>query len=99
MKIEILFKGKQLLLQSPPDACFTSVTVRRNGKKYSIIHNGWDCEPGCRDQELVLDENTALIFHHYTSPNILEILAEFAGFNGMKCYEIHQKDLHVYASV
>jgi hypothetical protein len=45
-----------------------------------------------------LDENTTLIFHHYTSPKFAEILSEFAGFEGMNCYEIHKKDLHIYAS-
>ncbi len=98
MKIEILFDNKHLFMQPPPDACFTSVTVRQKEREFSIIYNGWDCAPDCRHQEMVLDENTTLIFHHYTSPGFLEILEKFAGFEGMKCYEIHQKDLHIYAS-
>ena len=97
MKFEILLDNQHLFIQTPPDACFTGVTVRHKGKELSIIKNGWDHEPDCRDQEMVLDENTTLIFHHYTSPKFLEILAKFAGFEGMKCYEIHKKGLHIYA--
>ena len=99
MKIEILFNNKHLSIQPPPDAYFTSVTVRQKEREFSIIHNGWDCEPDCRDQEMFLDENTTLIFHHYTSPKFAEILSEFAGFEGMNCYEIHKKDLHILARV
>ena len=99
MKIEILFQNRHFILQSPSDACFTSVTVYHGEGEFSIIRNGWDCEPDCRDQEMVLDENTTLIFHHYTSPKFAEILSEFAGFEGMNCYEIHKKDLHILARV
>ena len=98
MKFEILLNNQHLFVQTPPDACFTGLTVRHKEREHSIIRNGWDCEPDCRDQEMVLDENTTLIFHHYTSPKFAEILSEFAGFEGMKCYEIHKKGLHLYAS-
>ncbi|MBQ7338337.1 MAG: hypothetical protein IJW40_07780 [Clostridia bacterium] len=96
MKFEILLDNQHLFIQAPPDACFTGLTVRHKGQEFSIVSNG-NRKLDCRHQDMVLDENTTLIFHHYTSPKFLEILEKFAGFEGMKCYEIHKKGLHIYA--
>lgn len=97
MKINITATNFQKDFVLPLDAHFVGITLINENMSLDIIKiKNYSSE---KYEEMVLDENTKLIFHYYSSSKAKEILESFDRYKGLRCIEVHNSKIDLVVSI
>ena len=97
MKISITTINFQKDFVLPLDAYFVGVTLIYEKMSLDIIKiKNYRSE---KHEEIVLDENTKLILHYYSTSRAKEILESFERYKDLRCIEVHNPKVDLFISI
>ena len=97
MKISIKTTNFQKDFVLPSDEYFVGITLIYENMSLDIIKIKNYFSEKC--EEIVLDENTKIIFYYYSTLRAKEILESFEGYEGIRCIEVHTPTIDLIASI
>ena len=81
----------------PLGAYFVGITLIYENRSLNIIKiKNYSSE---KYEEFVLDENTKLILHYYSTTRAKEILESFEDYKDLRCIEVHNSIIDLIVSI
>lgn len=99
MKTDITYGKQHIIIEASDEIHFVGVSVKHKSTNFSLITGFENAGAIRKDETIILDDDTKVILHNYSSPELSEMVKELYPFAGMKFSEIRFENFYLFQTI
>ena len=99
MKTDITYGKQHIIIDSSDEVHFVGVSVKRRNTNFSLVTGCENAGAIRKDVTVILDNDTKVILHNYSSPELSEMVKELYPFAGMKFSKIRFENFYLFQTI